>query len=169
MRLDGAIAAPDGPPVRVAVGAAALVALVVIGTAEAAISSGQLAELPGRARPAITGAGTTLTVVGAALSALVYAALGWLLGRSGLSGRSAIWTAAVVAFGAGLIGGGIRAYLVSDYLDGVLAGFGMQTLLVLVLGIFVSASVIVSVAAGSAIAWLSFRRSRRRAASSPPR
>jgi hypothetical protein len=76
--------------------------------------------------------------------------------------------ATLVGLGAGLIGGAIRALLVADYLRTILADYGMEPLLGVVLGTFVVASVLVSVAAGPMVAWLSFRRSRRRVTSSPP-
>src|SRR5256885_8055790 len=61
----------------------AVVALVAIGTTEAVISNDQLLQLPGRARPALSTGGAVLTIIGIALSAAVYAALGALLARDG--------------------------------------------------------------------------------------
>ena len=153
---------------RVALAIAALATLILIGTVEATVSNGLLADLPGRARPAITGAGTALTLLSAGASAVVYAALGLGLARVGAGERSAVGVATLVGLGAGLIGGAIRALLVADYLRTILADYGMEPLLGVVLGTFVVASVLVSVAAGPMVAWLSFRRSRRRVTSSPP-
>ena len=74
----------------------------------------------------------------------------------------------VVGAGAGLIGGAIRAYLIRDYLGGVLAGFGLADLLVVTLAVFVALSVLVSVAAGATLIWLSFRAARRLPRPRPP-
>jgi hypothetical protein len=148
--------------VRVAVVVAAIVALVAIGTAEALISSDQLSQLPGRGRPALTAGGTALTVVGIALSVAVYAALGLLLARTDIREAAVLPIGMAVGAGAGLFGGAIRAYLVRDYLDGVLAGYGLRDLLIVTLAVFVALSVLVSVAAGGSLTWLSFRARRRR-------
>jgi hypothetical protein len=146
----------------------AVAALVTIGTAEALASNAQLAELPGRGRPALSGGGAALTLVGIALSAAVYAALGVVLARGGANERAVLPAGMAVGLGAGLIGGAIRAYLVRDYLGGVLAGYGLGDLLVVTLVVFVALSVLVSVAAGAGLTWLSFRGARRRPTPRPP-
>ena len=138
----------------------AVAALVTIGTAEALASNAQLAELPGRARPTLTGGGAALTFVGIALSVAVYVALGVLLARDAVPERRVLWTGMAVGAGAGLIGGTIRAYLVRDYLGGVLAGFGLADLLIVTLAVFVALSLAVSVAAGASLTWLSSRAAR---------
>src|SRR5207249_9105197 len=74
----------------------------------------------------------------------------------------------IVGAGAGLIGGAIRAYLIRDYLGGVLAGFGLADLLIVTLVVFVALSVLVSVAAGASLTWLSFRAARRQTRPRPP-
>jgi hypothetical protein len=140
----------------------AVAALVTIGTAEALASNAQLAELPGRGRPALSGGGAVLTLVGAALSIAVYVALGILLARSGAPESAAIPIGLGVGAVSGLVGGTIRAYLVSDYVGGVLAGYGLGQLLVVTLAVFVALSVLTSLAAGAALTWLSFRAARRR-------
>ena len=135
--------------------------LIAIGTAEAWISNEQLAELPGRGRPAFSASGTALTFIGSALSALVFAALGLVLARTGAVESVAVTTGVAVGAAAGLVGGAIRAYLVSDYLAGVLEGFGLRELLVVALAVFVALSVAVSVVAGASLTWLGFRAGRR--------
>jgi hypothetical protein len=146
----------------------AVLALVVIGTVDASISNDQLSQLPGRARPTLSTAGGALTVVGIALSAAVYAALGLWLARDGPRGSAALGIGMTVGAAAGLIGGAIRAYLVRDYLRGVLADYGLADLLLVTLAVFVALSVVVSVAAGASLTWLGFRSSRRRPMPRPP-
>ena len=146
----------------------AVVALVGIGTAEALISTEQLSQLPGRGRPTLSAGGTALTVIGIALSAVVYAALGLLLARSRARESSVLPIGMAVGAGAGLLGGAIRAYLVRDYLSGVLAGYGLGDLLMVTLAVFVALSVVVSIAAGASLTWLSFRAGRRQLRPRPP-
>ena len=152
------------PGMRVRLVVLAIVALVAIGTAEALISNDQLAQLPGRGRPALSPGGAALTFVGIALSAVVYAVLGVILARAGSRETTVLPIGMVVGAGAGLIGGAIRAYLIRDYLGGVLAEFGLADLLIVTLAVFVALSGLVSVAAGATLTWLSFRAGRR-----PPR
>jgi hypothetical protein len=144
-------------------------ALIAIGTTDAWISNEQLAELPSRGRPAFSAGGAALTVVGIALSALVFATLGLVLARTEITESAAVVTGAAVGAGAGLIGGAIRAYLVSDYLRGVLVGFGLGELLTVTLAIFVGLAVAVSVVAGASLTWLGFRAARRLPRPRPPR
>jgi len=153
---------------RVGLVVLAIVALVAIGTAEALISNDQLAQLPGRGRPALSAGGAALTLVGIALSAVVYAVLGVILARAGSRETTVLPIGMVVGAGAGLIGGAIRAYLIRDYLGGVLAGFGLADLLIVTLAVFVALSVLVSVAAGASLTWLSFRAGRRPPRPRPP-
>ena len=157
-----------GPQVRAALILLALVALVAVGTAEAWVSNDQLSQLPGRGRPALSGGGALLTIVGIALSAAVYAALGLILGRNGASGNAALGIGMAVGAAAGLIGGTIRAYLVRDYLGEVLAGYGLAELLIVTLALFVALSVVVSGAAGASLTWLGFRSGRRPPTPPPP-
>jgi hypothetical protein len=146
----------------------AVVALVGIGTAEALISNDQLSHLPGRGRLALGIGGAALTGIGVALSVAVYAALGLLLARSPTREGAVVGIGIAVAAGAGLIGGTIRAYLVRDYLGDVLSGYGLGDLLLVTLAIFVALSVMVSVAAGASLTWLSFRAGRRGRTPRPP-
>jgi small basic protein len=146
----------------------AVVTLVTIGTAEALVSNAQLAELPGRGRPPLSGGGAALTLAGIALSVAAYAVLGVVLARGGAPESSVLPTGMAVGAAAGLIGGTIRAYLIRDYLGNVLASFGLGDLLLVTLAVFVALSVGVSFAAGAALTWLSFRGWRRRPRSRPP-
>ena len=146
----------------------AVAALVIIGTAEALASNAQLAELPGRARPALTGGGAALTLVGTGLSVVVYVTLGILLARDDTAESRVLPIGIAVGLGAGLIGGAIRSYLVRDYLGDILASYGLGDLLALTLAVFVALSVLVSVAAGASLTWLSFRVGRRAAMPRPP-
>ncbi len=146
----------------------AVVALVAIGTAEAWVSNDQLSQLPGRGRPALSGGGALLTLVGIALSAATYAGFGLLLARDGAGGSAALGLGMAVGAAAGLTGGTIRAYLVRDYLGDVLAGYGFADLLIVTLALFVALSVLVSGAAGASLTWLGFRGGRRPPTPPPP-
>ncbi|TMC44507.1 MAG: hypothetical protein E6J23_07400 [Chloroflexi bacterium] len=146
-----------------------VVALVAIGTVEALVSNAQLAELPGRGRPALTGSGATLSLVGIALSAAAYAALGVVFAWDDVSEKAVLPAGMAVGLGAGVVGGAIRAYLIRGYLGDVLAGYGLGDLLVVTLAVFVALSVAVSVAAGASLTWLGFRAGRRVRRPRPPR
>lgn len=140
----------------------AVVLLVAIGTAEAWVSNDQLAQLPGRARPALSAGGAALTVIGVALSAGVYAAFGWWLARHQARETAVLGIGMAIGAGSGLIGGTIRAYLIRGYLGQVLADYGLADLLMVTLAVFVALSIVVSVAAGASLIWLGFRGARRR-------
>jgi hypothetical protein len=154
--------------VRAAVIVLAMLALVAIGTAEASISNDQLSQVPGRARPALSAGGAALTLVGIALSAAVYAAVGLWLARGGARESAVLGIGMAVGAGAGIVGGTIRAYLIRDYLGDVLAGYGLGDLLVATLAVFVALSVAASVAAGAGLTWLGFRGGRRLLRLRPP-
>ena len=146
----------------------AVVALVGMGTAEALLSNDQLSQLPGRSRPTLSTGGAALTVVGIALSAAVYAGLGWFLAREGARETAVVRIGMAVGAGAGVIGGVIRAYLIRGYLGAVLEDYRLADLLVVTLAVFVALSVVVSVAAGASVTWLGFRGGRRRPTPRPP-
>ena len=162
--LDGASLAPDGPRVRVRLVLVAVLTLVGIGTIEAILSNEQLAQLPGHAQPYLTGSGAWLTLASVVLSSAVYVAL---LARSGGPESIAVSTGVVVGAAAGLVGGTIRAFLVSGYIGEVLARYSLGDFLVLTLAVFVALSVLASLAAGAALTWLSFRGARRPATRRP--
>ena len=146
----------------------AVMALIGIGTAEALISNDQLSQLPGRGRPALGAGGAALTVVGVALSVTVYATRGLLLARSHAREGVVLGIGMAVGTAAGVIGGAIRAYLIRGYLGDVLAGYGLGDLVLVTLAIFVALSVVVSVASGAGLTWLSFRAGRRVPTPRPP-
>jgi hypothetical protein len=154
--------------VRVTFALIAVVALVALGTSEAVISNYQLAELPGRGRPVLSSGGAALTVIDIVLSAFVYVLLGLLLARDGVRERAVVPIGVIVGAAAGLVGGGVRAYLIRDYLGDVLADYGLADLLIMTLAVFVALSVVVSVAAGASLTWLGFRGGRRRPTQPPP-
>src|SRR5207302_6316403 len=130
------LAAAVGGPVRPAPVLLTVVALVAIGTVEALVSNAQLAELPGRGRPALTGGGATLSLVGIALSAAAYAALGVVFAWDDVSEKAVLPAGMAVGLGAGAVGGAIRAYLIRGYLGDVLAAYGLGDLLVVTLAVF---------------------------------
>ncbi|TMC68969.1 MAG: hypothetical protein E6J13_12725 [Chloroflexi bacterium] len=145
----------------------AVLTLVGIGTIEAILSNEQLAQLPGRAQPYLSGSGAWLTLASVVLSSAVYVALGILLARSGGPESIAVSTGVAVGAAAGLVGGTIRAFLVSGYIGEVLARYSLGDFLVLTLAVFVALSVLASLAAGAALTWLSFRGARRPATRRP--
>jgi hypothetical protein len=149
--------------VRYATVAAAIAALVVIGTMESLISVEQLSELPGRGRPPLGLGGIGLTLVSVALSATIYVLLGFVLAHVGSIEREAVRAGVMTGLFAGLIGGFVRALLVRDYLDDAVGRFGLPLDLVSwSLVIFVAVSVLASSAAGAALTWLGFRGGRPR-------
>jgi len=149
--------------VRYVAMALAVAALVAIGAAESAASAGQLADLPGRARPALAPGGAALTLVGFVLSVAVYVALGWVAARSSLNEGTALRAGAAVGLFAGLIGGTVRALFVRDYLSETVSRFGLPgEFTSWSLAVFVGLSILVSAAGGGAITWLSFRSARGR-------
>ncbi|HEV8534910.1 MAG TPA: hypothetical protein VGR87_04215 [Candidatus Limnocylindria bacterium] len=154
---------------RAALIAIAVVALIGIGTVEGLISAGQLSELPGRARPSLGAGGVALTLLGVALSAAVYGVLGAVLARSEARQAEAITSGVIAGCFAGFIGGGIRAFLVRDYLGSFFAGSpALVTLVTAALLVFVVLSAMVSVAAGGVFTWLGFRFGRPRSQRPPP-
>jgi hypothetical protein len=147
---------------------AALTALVVIGTAEALISNDQLSQLPGRARPALSAGGAAVSVIGIGFSLAVYVSLGVVMARFRARDAAVLATGMAVGAVAGLIGGAIRAYLIRDYLGEVLEGYGLGSLVILTLLMFVALSIAVSLTAGAGATWLGFRAARRRPTQPPP-
>lgn len=141
---------------RAAVAVGATLLLIVIGTLEARESARQLAELSTftRIQPANAG----LTALGLAASALVYVALGWWLRAD----RTAIRIGAVVGASAGLIGGGIRAWLIADPVRDAITRYAdvPEWFVLAVLVVFVALSLLVSAVGGAALAFAGVRVSR---------
>lgn len=141
----------------------AVAALVAIGAGESWASAGQLADQPGRVRPAFAPSGAALTLVGFIVSVAVYAALGWVAARLALEEPSALRAGAAVGVFAGLIGGAVRALFVRDYLSATVSRFGLPSeFTTWSLAVFVALSMIASAAGGGVITWLSFRFARAR-------
>ena len=131
-------------------------ALVVIGTLEAAESARQLAELTGFSQLRPAGAG--LTALGIVASSLIYVGLGWWLGDD----RRALRVGAIVGVAAGCIGGSIRAWLIADAVRDAISRYAgvPELFVVIVLVVFVTLSVLVSAAAGAALAFAGVRVNR---------
>ena len=141
----------------------ATVVLVAIGAVEASVSAQQLAESVGR--PRIESAGVMLTAAGLLASALVYLVLGHLAVDDGAAVRSGLLTGAF----AGLIGGTIRAVIISGAVSSMVARYAAlpDWFVPSALAVFVGLSCAASVAGGAALAWTGRRLSR--AARSRPR
>jgi hypothetical protein len=137
--------------------------LVAIGAVEASVSAQQLAESVGR--PRLESAGVMLSAAGLLASAAVYLVLGHLA----VDDRAALRAGAVTGAFAGLIGGSVRALIISGAVSGLVARYAAvpQWFVPLALGVFVGLSCAASVAGGAALAWTGRRLSR--AARSRPR
>ena len=127
----------------------AVVLLVVIGTIEARESARQLAELTTFTR--IQPAGAGLSALGLAASALIYLALGWWVRDD----RRALRLGLAVGTAAGLIGGGIRAWLIADPVRDAISRYAdvPDWFVMIVLIVFVMLAVLVSAAGGAAMAF----------------
>lgn len=148
---------------RRAAPAVAVPLLIAIGAIEASVSAQQLAEAIGR--PRLEGAGVTLTAAGLLASAVVYLALGYLA----VDDRAALRAGALTGAFAGLIGGTVRAFIISSAVADLVARYAAvpDWFVTLALGVFVVLSCAVSSLGGGAIAWTG-RRLSRAARSRPP-
>ena len=142
--------------------ALASVALVLIGTLEAAESARQLGDVA--ARPVLRPEGVGLSALGFAASAVVYLALGWWLGND----RAAIRAGGLTGGIAGLIGGGIRAALIAEPVRSIVERYATlpEWFIPAVLAVFVVIELIVSAAGGAVLAFAGVRV--RRAARARP-
>jgi hypothetical protein len=142
--------------------ALAIAALVLVGFVEAMESARQLDLLPGRGRPALTPAGTALSLVGLALSCGVYLLLGAAIARTSSVERDSVATGVLTGVGAGLLGGTVRAIAVSGYVGVVVVeGFGFPlAFLIAALAAFVLLSTVASAIGGGVLSWLGFRLGR---------
>jgi hypothetical protein len=138
-------------------------ALVAIGAVEASVSAQQLALSAGR--PRIESAGVMLSAVGLLASAVVYLVLGHLA----VDDRAALRAGAVTGAAAGLIGGTVRALIISGEVTSLVMRYVAVTdwFVPAALAVFVGLSCAASVAGGAALAWTGRRISR--AARSRPR
>lgn len=134
----------------------AIVLLVAIGTAEARESARQLAELTSFSHLQPAGAG--LSALGTAASSLVYLALGWRLHDD----RRALRVGVIVGVAAGLIGGSLRAWLIAEPVRDAIASYAdvPEWFVWSVLTVFVVLAVLISAAAGAALAFAGVRISR---------
>ncbi|HET9808991.1 MAG TPA: hypothetical protein VFQ66_04790 [Candidatus Limnocylindria bacterium] len=135
---------------------AVVVLLVAIGAVESSVSAQQLAETVGR--PRLEGAGVTLTAAGLLASALVYLVLGHLARDD----RAAFRAGAITGALAGLIGGALRALMISGVVADLVARYAAvpDWFVTVALGIFVVLSCAASAVGGGAIAWTGRRLSR---------
>jgi hypothetical protein len=143
--------------------AIAAIALVLIGALEARESAREIAELTGPLRLTASGAG--LTSLGLAASVLIYVVLGW---RAGDDGR-ALRAGAIVGVAAGLIGGTVRAAIISGALGDAVDRYVdvPEWFVPAALAAFVVLSAVVSAIGGAAVAFAGVRISRS-ARSRPP-
>lgn len=135
---------------------AAVVLLVAIGAVESSVSAQQLAEAAGR--PRLEGAGVTLTAAGLLASALIYLVLGHLAP----DGRAALRAGALTGACAGLVGGTVRALIISGVVAELVARYAAvpDWFVPVALGVFVALSVAASAAGGGTLAWTGRRLSR---------
>lgn len=141
----------------------AVVLLIAIGAVEASVSAQQLAESVGR--PRLETAGLALSAAGVLASTLVYFALGFL----STDDRAALRTGAVTGTFAGLLGGTLRAFIISGAVGELVALYAdvPEWFVPGALAIFVLLSCLASVVGGAALSWTGRRVSR--AARSRPR
>jgi len=132
------------------------VLLVGIGAIEANLSAQQLAEAVGR--PRLEGAGVALTAAGLLASALVYI----VLGRLAPDDRAAVRMGALTGVFAGLIGGTVRAVIISGVVAELVARYAAvpDWFVVVALAVFVGLSCAASAAGGGTLAWTGRRLSR---------
>ena len=137
--------------------------LVGIGAFEANLSAQQLAEAVGR--PRLEGSGVALTAAGLLASALTYLVLGHLAPDD----RAAVRVGAVTGAFAGLIGGTVRAVIISGSVKELVARYAAvpDWFVVVALAVFVGLSSAASATGGGTLAWTG-RRLSRAARSRPP-
>ncbi|MDP9281138.1 MAG: hypothetical protein M3P38_03475 [Chloroflexota bacterium] len=143
--------------------AAATALLTVIGAIEARVSAQQLAESVGR--PRLESAGVMLTAAGLLASTVVYLVLGHLSSDD----RAALRTGVITGALAGLVGGTLRAFIISGAVADLVARYAAvpEWFITVALAIFVVLSCAASTVGGGAIAWTG-RRISRAARSRPP-
>ncbi len=134
----------------------AVVLLVAIGAIEASASAQQLAEAVGR--PRLEGAGVTLTAAGLFASAAIYLVLGYLAAND----RAALRAGAITGVFAGLVGGTVRALIISGAVAVLVARYAAvpDWFVTVALGVFVALSCAASAVGGGALAWTGRRLSR---------
>ena len=137
--------------------------LIAIGAIEACVSAQQIAESVGR--PRLESAGVMLTAAGLLASTVVYLVLGHLA----TDDRAALRTGVITGVLAGLVGGALRAFIISGAVADLVARYAAvpDWFISVALGIFVLLSCVASAVGGGAIAWTG-RRISRAARSRPP-
>jgi hypothetical protein len=137
--------------------------LIVVGGIEARVSAQQIAESVGR--PRLESTGVLLTAAGLLASTVIYLVLGHLA----TDDRAALRTGVVAGVLAGLVGGALRALIISGAVADLVARYAAvpDWFITVALGIFVVLSCIASGVGGGAIAWTG-RRISRAARSRPP-
>ena len=147
---------------RAAVPVAALL-LVAIGAIEARVSAQQIAESVGR--PRLESAGVMLTAAGLLASTVMYLVLGYVVNDDRAALRAGVLTGVL----AGLVGGALRALIISGAVADLVARYAAvpDWFIALALGIFVALSCVTSAVGGGALAWIG-RRISRAARSRPP-
>ena len=140
----------------------ATILLILIGTLEARESAREIADLSGPLH--ITASGAGLTGLGFAASVIVYLTLGW---RAAEDGR-ALRAGALTGVFAGLVGGALRAAIISDALRDAVSRYAAvpDWFFTGVLAGFVVLAVVVSAAGGAAVAFAGVRIRRARSGSS---
>jgi hypothetical protein len=144
-------------------GSAAIALLIAIGAIEATVSVEQL--MTRHTPPRLERVGVFLTAAGLLASTLVYLALGHLA----VSDRAALRVGIITGAFAGLVGGTVRALIISGVTASLVNSYAAvpDWFVPLALGVFVALSCAGSAAGGGAIAWTGRRLSR--AARSRPR
>ena len=134
----------------------ATILLIAIGTVEARVSAQQLAETVGR--PRLEGAGVLLTAAGLLASTVVYLVLGHLADDD----RAAVRSGAVTGALAGLIGGALRAFIISGPVADLVTRYTAvpDLFVTLALAAFVGLACVGSAVGGGALAWTGRRLSR---------
>jgi hypothetical protein len=137
--------------------------LIVIGAIEARVSAQQIAESVGR--PRLESAGVMLTAAGLLASTVIYLGLGHLA----TDDRAALRAGVVTGVLAGLVGGALRAFIITGAVSDLVARYAAvpDWFITVALGIFVLLSCVASAVGGGAIAWTG-RRISRAVRSRPP-
>ena len=136
--------------------APAIALLVAIGAVEASVSADQL--LTRSTRPRLEAAGVLLTAGGLLASTVIYLVLGHLAANDIVAIRAGVLTGAF----AGLIGGTVRAIIISEVVAGLVSGYAAvpDWFVLAALAVFVALSCAVSAVGGGTIAWTGRRLSR---------
>jgi hypothetical protein len=136
--------------------AIATLVLVAIGAVEASVSAQQLAESVGP--PRLESAGLTASAAGLLASAVVYL----ILGHLAVDDRAALRAGVVTGASAGLIGGSVRALIISAEVSSLVVRYAAvpDWFVPATLAVFVGLSCAASVAGGAALAWTGRRLSR---------